>query len=77
MKLLEPTHLDSALLDHVYLHKTFEHDKLVMYVANNIYVSDHDVVTVQLRFRQNSDNDINSNIRVLILLYCYKDFMNT
>ena len=27
LKVLEPTHLDGALLDHVYLHKTFEHDK--------------------------------------------------
>ena len=44
--------------------KTFEHDKLVMSVVNNIYFSDHDAVTVQLRFRQNSDNDIDFNIRV-------------
>ena len=64
LKVLEPTHLDGALLDHVYLHKTFEHDKLVMSVVNNIYFSDHDAVTVQLRFRQNSDNDIDFNIRV-------------
>ena len=71
LKVLEPTHLDGALLDHVYLHKTFEHDKLVMSVVNNIYFSDHDAVTVQLRFRQNSDNGIDFNIRVQILLCRY------
>ena len=27
LKVLEPTHLDGALLDHVYLYKTFEHIK--------------------------------------------------
>ena len=63
LKVLEPTHLDGALLDHVYLHKTFEHDKLVMSPVNNIYLSDHDAVTMQLRFKQNSDNDIDFNIR--------------
>ena len=62
--MLEPTHLDGASLHHVYLHKTFERGKLVMSVVNNIYFSDHDAVTVQLRFRQNSDNDIDFNIRV-------------
>ena len=36
LKVLEPTHLDGALLDHVYLHKTFEYNKLVMSVVNNI-----------------------------------------
>ena len=48
-----------------------------MSVVNNIYFSDHDAVTVQLSFRQNSDNDIDFNIRVEIVLYCYKGFMNT
>ena len=64
LKVLEPTHLDRALLDHVSLHKTFEHDKHVMSVVNNMHFSDHDAVTVQLRVRQNSDNDIDFNIRV-------------
>ena len=50
LKVLEPTNLDGSLLDHVHLHKTFERDKLVMYVVNNIYFSDHDAVRVQLRF---------------------------
>ena len=36
LKVLEPTHLDGVLLDHVYLYKTFEHDKLIMPVVNNI-----------------------------------------
>ena len=62
--MLEPTHLDGVLLDHVYLHKTFEYYKLVMSVVSNIYFSDHDAVTVQLRFIQNSDNDIAFNSRV-------------
>ena len=64
LKVLEPTHFDGALLDHVYLHKTFEHVKIVMSIVNSIYILDHDVVTVQLKFRQNSDNDIDFNIRV-------------
>ena len=75
--MLGPTHLDGALLDHVYLHKTFEYDQLVISVVNNIYSSDHDAVPVQLRFSQNSDNDFDFNIRVSVLLYCYKGFMNT
>ena len=62
--MLESSHLVGALLDHVYLYKTFEHDKLVMSVVNDIRFSDHDVVTVQLRSRQNSDNDIDFNICV-------------
>ena len=37
LKVLEPNHLGGALLDHVYLHKTFENDKLVMSVVNNVY----------------------------------------
>ena len=64
LKVLEPTHLDGALLDHEYLHKTFEHGKLVMSVVNNIYSSDYDAVTLRLSFRQNSDNNIDFNIRV-------------
>ena len=64
LEVLEPTHLDLEILDHVYLHKKFEHDKLVMPLVINIYFSDYDAVTVQLRFRQNSDNDIDFNIRV-------------
>ena len=50
-------------MGHVYLHMTFQHGKLVMPVVNNIYFSDYNAVTVQLRLRQNSDNDIDFNIR--------------
>ena len=39
----EPTHLDGALLDHVYLHKFFPR-KNVNAVVKNIYFSDHDAV---------------------------------
>ena len=35
-----------------------------MSVVNNICFSDHDAVTVQLRLRQNNDNDIDFNICV-------------
>ena len=35
-----------------------------MSVVNNIYFLDQDAVTVQIRFRQNRDNDIGFNIRV-------------
>ena len=62
--MLEPTYLYDALLDHIYLNKTFEHDKFVLSVVNNIYFSNYDAVTMQLKFRQNSDNDIDFNIRV-------------
>ena len=64
LKVLEPTQLDGALRGHAYLHKTFEHDKLVMSVGNNIYFLHHDAATVQLRIMQNSNNDIDLNIRV-------------
>ena len=56
--MLEPTQLDG-----VYLHESFEHDKLVRSVVNDIYFSDNDAVTAQLRFIQNSENDIDFNIR--------------
>ena len=46
--MLEPTHFDGALLDHGYLHRTLEDDKLVMSVVNTIYFSDHDAVTLRL-----------------------------
>ena len=35
-----------------------------MSVVSNIYFLDRDAVRVQLRFRENIDNDIDSNIRV-------------
>ena len=76
LKVLESTQIYGELLDHVYLRKTFERNKSVMSVINNISFWDLDAVKVQLRFRQNSDTDIHFNIRIEILLYCYKGFMN-
>ena len=35
-----------------------------MSVINNIYFSDEDALTAQLRLRKNSDNDIGFNIPV-------------
>ena len=35
-----------------------------MSVVSNIYFLDRDAVRVQLRFRENIDNNIDSNIRV-------------
>ena len=65
LKVLEPTHLDGALLDHVYFRKAFELDKHVISVVNNIYFSDHDAVTVQFRFSKYSDNsDVDFNVTV-------------
>ena len=49
LEVIEPTYLDGALLDHVYLRKTFEHDKLVMSNVNNIYFSDHDATKIQTK----------------------------
>ena len=55
----EPTHLDGALLDHVYASVTY-----VTSLVNNIYFSDHDAVKVQIRFRRNDQEDINLNISI-------------
>ena len=43
----EPTHLDGALLDHVYLYKLFP-SKNVNAVVKNVYFSDHDAVKLQV-----------------------------
>ena len=50
----EPTHLDGALLDHVYLHKLFP-SKNVNVVVKNISFSDHDAVKVQILIGGNDD----------------------
>ena len=50
----EPTRLDRALLDHVYLHKLFPKEN-VHVVVKNIYVSDHDVVKLQILIGVNND----------------------
>ena len=35
---------------------------IIMSTFNNVYFSDHDAVTVQLRFRKNSGSDIDFDI---------------
>ena len=50
----EPTHLDGALLDHVYLHKFFP-SKNMNAVVKNICFSDHDAVTLQILVGGNDD----------------------
>ena len=44
----EPAHLDGALLDNIYIYikKSFENDKHVTSIVNNVYFSDHDAVKV-------------------------------
>ena len=64
LKVSEPTHLDGALLDHVYLSKSFEYGKYVTPVVSNIYFSDHDAIKAQFRFRQNLQEDIDFNMSV-------------
>ena len=64
MKVSEPTHLDGALLDHVYIKKSFENDKHkhVTSIANNVYFSDHDAVKFQIIFKNNNQVGIDFNI---------------
>ena len=62
LKVSEPTHLDGALLDHVYIKKSFENDKHVTSIVNNVYFSDHDAVKVQIRFKNNNQVGIDFNI---------------
>ena len=64
LKVGEPTHLYGALLDHVYLSKSFKYGKYVTSAVSNIYFSDHDAIKVQFRFRQNLQEDIDFNISV-------------
>ena len=44
----EPTHLDGAALDHVYLLKSFFNNKKVHCSIKNIYFSDHDTVRFKI-----------------------------
>ena len=64
VKVNEPRHLDGVLLGHVYFSKSFEWDKYVTSVVNNIYISDHDAIKAQFRFRQNIQEDIDFNVSV-------------
>ena len=50
----EPTHLDGALLDHVYLYKLFL-SKNVDAFAKDIYFSDYDAAKLQILFQGNDD----------------------
>ena len=62
LRVFEPNHLDGALLDHVYINKLFGNEKYVTSVGNNTNFSDHDAFKVQIRFRQNNQEDIDFNI---------------
>ena len=55
----QPTHLDGALLDHVYISDSFSGHKTTV-VIKNIYFSDHDAV--MLHISPNKNNDVNEDI---------------
>ena len=61
LQVSEPTHLDGALLDQIYLRNSFEHNKIVRSMVNNIYFSDHDAVKLELKFRKIDEEDIDFN----------------
>ena len=44
----EPTHLDCAAVDHVYLFKAFLLNNDILCSVKNIYFSDHDAVCCQV-----------------------------
>ena len=60
-KVSEPTHLDGALVDNVYIKKSFENDKHVTSIVNNVYFSDDDAVKVQIRFKDNNQGGVDFN----------------
>ena len=62
LKVSEPTHLHGALLGHVYIKKSFENDKRVTSIVNNVYFSDHDAIKIQIRFKDNNQGGIDFNI---------------
>ena len=69
LKVSKPTHLDSALLDYLYIKKSFENDKHVTSIVNNVYFSDHDAVKVQIRFKDNNPGGMDFNITDWMLLH--------
>ena len=71
LKVSEPTHLDGALLDPVYIKKSSENDKHVTSLVNNVYFSDHDAVKVQIRFKDNSQGGIDFNINDWMLPHMF------
>ena len=54
--------LDGAFLDHVYIKKSFENDKHLTSIVNNVYFSDYDAVKVKIRFKGNNQGGIDFNI---------------
>ena len=58
----EPTHLDGALLGHVYIKKSFENKKHVASIVTNFYCSDHHVIKLQIGFKDNNQRGIDFNI---------------
>ena len=42
--------------------KSFENDKRVTSIVNNVYFSDHDAIKVQIRFKDNNQGGIDFNI---------------
>ena len=62
LKVSEPTHSHGALLDHAYIKKSFENDKHVTSIVTNFYSSDHDVIKLQIGFKDNNQRGIDFNI---------------
>ena len=63
----QPTHLDGALLDHVYIADSFSGQKTTV-VIKYIYFSDHDAVI--LHISPNKSNDVNEDV-IYIYIYIY------
>ena len=55
----QPTHLDGALLDYVYIADSFSAHKTTL-INKNIYYSDHDAVI--LHIGPNKNNNVNEDI---------------
>ena len=73
LKFNEPTHLDGALLDHVYIKKSFENDKHVTSVVNNVYFSDHNAVKIQIRFKDNKQRGTDFNLTSWMLSHKFSN----
>ena len=73
LKVNEPTHLYGALLDHVYIKKSFENDRHMTSMVNNVYFSDHDAVKVQIRFKDYNQGGIDFNITDWMLQHTFRN----
>ena len=51
MIVLEPTHLDGPVLDHVHLIKSFLGNKKVHCSVKNLYFLDHDAVRFKIEYK--------------------------